>query len=109
MWVCAFRLGLSVKINLSLFMCTICTWVYFWPCERCFKNPDANLLYFGVHPGANLHPGANCAHENGLSLFLYAQAKGADPHQSNPLKRAYQLAASVWGWEGLVGLRQVID
>ena len=24
-------------------------------------------------------------------------------------KRAYQLAASVWGWESLVGLRQCID
>ena len=28
---------------------------------------------------------------------------------SNPFKRAYQLAANVWGWEGLVGLRQFID
>ena len=34
------------------FMCAICTGckfapgVYFWPCERCFKN---------LHPGANLH------------------------------------------------------
>ena len=29
-------------------MCTICTRVYIWPCERCFKN---------------LQPGAYCAHE----------------------------------------------
>ena len=29
--------------------------------------------------------------------------------QATPFKRAYQLAASVWGWEGLVGLRHVIN
>ena len=28
---------------------------------------------------------------------------------SNHFKRAYQLAASVWGWESLVGLRQFIN
>ena len=45
--------------------------VYFWPCERCFKN---------LHPGCKfaptfevvqiyLHPGANCAYERKMFIF----------------------------------------
>ena len=35
--------------------------VYFWPCERCFKN---------LHPVANLHQGAICScFQGGANLF----------------------------------------
>ena len=50
------------------FMCAICTrgaapGVCFLPCERCFKNLQIRSVQIYLHPCANLHPGANCAHE----------------------------------------------
>ena len=57
----------------------------FLPCERCFKNlhPCENLHCIGckfaptfeveqiyLDPGTNLHLGANCAYEHGLSVVV---------------------------------------
>ena len=65
--------------------CKFAPRVYFLPCERCFKNlhPCENLHCIGckfaptfgveqiyLDPGTNLHPGANCAYEHGLSVVV---------------------------------------
>ena len=63
--------------------CKFAPGVYFWPCERCFKNlhpgakfapgckfaPAFEVVQIYLHPDANLHPGANCAHERKLYNF----------------------------------------
>ena len=41
--------------------CKFAPRVYFWPCERCFKN---------LHPGANLYPGADLLHLSRWSKFI---------------------------------------
>ena len=64
----------------------------------------------------------NCAADQRLCLRYRDNTSVLDPEDSfsqrgsysiimisNHFKRAYQLAASVWGWESLVGLRQSID
>ena len=41
--------------------CKFAPRVYFWPCERCFKN---------LHPGATLHPGADLLHLSRWSILF---------------------------------------
>ena len=52
----------------------ICTRVYSWPCERCFKNlhpfaPGCKFAPAFEVVQIYLHPGANCAHERKLYNF----------------------------------------
>ena len=62
--------------------CKFAPGVYFLPCERCFKNlhpvriapgckfaPAFEVVQIYLHSGANLHPGANGAHERKLYNF----------------------------------------
>ena len=66
----------------------------------------------------------NCTAEQRLCLRYKDNTSVSDPEDrgfflqrgsysiimiSNHFKKAYQLAASVWGWESLVGLRQFIN
>ena len=50
--------------------------VQIWPCERCFKNlqfvPTIEAVQIYLHPCANLHSGANCAHErNPYNFYIF--------------------------------------
>ena len=62
--------------------CKFAPGVYFLPCERCFKNlhpvriapgckfaPAFEVVQIYLHSGANLHPGANGAHERKLYII----------------------------------------
>ena len=66
----------------------------------------------------------NCAADQRLCLRYRDNTNVSDPEDRvvfsqrgsysiiikfKDLKRAFQLAAGVWGWESLVGLRQFID
>ena len=56
---------------------------YFWSCEWCFKKlhpgenlhpmqifPTLEVVQIYLHPGANLLPGANCAHKRKMFNFF---------------------------------------